>query len=176
MEASAGLLMSCWCLTQVNIGRLKGHGASLATSVFWPWFAELYCACRCSATFAVQPVEEYNAGVLEDPGLDALAVTQEPQLVSSKSKMQVCQRNMSNELFLTHKWADVNAQCAFGVRLECVVYDMCLCSMQIELSSPDPADEEAVAYYNAQRGMHSKTNTLRRGMAATRRKPAVAKF
>ncbi|KAL3152339.1 hypothetical protein ABBQ32_001403 [Trebouxia sp. C0010 RCD-2024] len=88
----------------------------------------------CSATFAVQPVEEYNAGVLEDPGLDALAVTQEPQLVSSKSKMQ------------------------------------------IELSSPDPADEEAVAYYNAQRGMHSKTNTLRRGMAATRRKPAVAKF
>ena len=47
--------------------------------------------------------------------------------------------------------------------------------MQIELSSPDPADEEAVAYYNAQRGMHSKTNTLKRGMVA-RRKPAVAKF
>lgn len=53
---------------------------------------------------------------------------------------------------------------------------MFLCSMQIELSPPDPADEEAVAYYNAQHGMHSKTNTLKRGMAATRRKPAVAKF
>ena len=50
------------------------------------------------------------------------------------------------------------------------------CSMQVELTPPDPADEEAVAYYNAQRGMHSKANTLKRGMAATRRKPAVAKF
>ena len=48
--------------------------------------------------------------------------------------------------------------------------------MQMEVSPPDPADEGAVAYYNAQRGMHSKTNTLKRGMAAARRKPAVAKF
>ena len=50
------------------------------------------------------------------------------------------------------------------------------CSMQVELAPPDPADEEAMAYYNAQRGMQSKSHTLRRGMAATRRKPAVAKF
>ena len=48
--------------------------------------------------------------------------------------------------------------------------------VQIELSPPDPADEEAVAYYNAQRGMHGKTSTLKRGMAGTRRRPAISKF
>ena len=48
--------------------------------------------------------------------------------------------------------------------------------VQIELSPPDPADEEAVAYYNAQRGVHGKMGTLKRGMAGTRRRPAIAKF
>ena len=48
--------------------------------------------------------------------------------------------------------------------------------MQIELVPPDPADEEAVAYYNAQRGLHGKTNTLKKALGGTRRKPAIAKF
>ncbi len=48
--------------------------------------------------------------------------------------------------------------------------------LQIDISPPDPADEEAVAYYNAQRGLQGKMSTLKRGMGGTRRRPAIAKF
>lgn len=70
---------------------------SLAIPVLESWGFELYCTCRCFATFAAQSVVEYNAGGLEDQGLDALAAAQEPQFVSSKSKMQVCHRGLSSK-------------------------------------------------------------------------------
>lgn len=127
-------------------------------------------------------MEEADAGVLvttgstaEDEGFDALARGQEPQLVLSKSKMQVCQKYLciaSAFLFHIHDRMPV---VPFGWAV-LALWVMFSCLMQVELTPPDPADEEAVAYYNAQRGMYSKTNTLKRGMAATRRKPAVAKF
>ncbi len=41
---------------------------------------------------------------------------------------------------------------------------------------PDLADEEAVAYYNAQHGLQGTMSTLKRGMQGTRRRPAIAKF
>lgn len=127
-------------------------------------------------------MEEADAGVLvttgttaEDEGLDAVARLQEPQSVSSESKMQVCQKYLciaSAFLFDTHDRMPV---VPFGWTV-LAVWVMFSCFVQVELTPPDPADEEAVAYYKAQRGMYSKANTLKRGMAATRRKPAVAKF
>ncbi|KAL0026017.1 hypothetical protein WJX79_001669 [Trebouxia sp. C0005] len=47
---------------------------------------------------------------------------------------------------------------------------------QIDISPPNPADEEAIAYYNAQRGLQGKMSTLKRGLEGTRRRPAIAKF
>ncbi|DBB10638.1 TPA: hypothetical protein ACH3X3_007147 [Trebouxia sp. C0006] len=47
---------------------------------------------------------------------------------------------------------------------------------QIDVGPPDLADEEAVAYYNAQHGLQRKMSTLKRGMQGTRRRPGIAKF
>ncbi|KAL0031522.1 hypothetical protein WJX77_005047 [Trebouxia sp. C0004] len=47
---------------------------------------------------------------------------------------------------------------------------------QINVLPPDLADEEAVAYYDAQHGLQGKMSTLKRGMQGTRRRPAIAKF
>ena len=48
--------------------------------------------------------------------------------------------------------------------------------LQIDVGPPDLADEEAVAYYNAQHGLQRKMSTLKRGMQGTRRRPGIAKF
>ena len=66
--------------------------------------------------FAVQAAEEYGAGVVDDQGLDAVAAAPEPELVSSKSKMQVCKKNIHVQTsFCFMQWVDVNA--AIGDRL-----------------------------------------------------------
>lgn len=47
--------------------------------------------------------------------------------------------------------------------------------LQVLSSPPDPADEEAMAFYHAQQGFRGKTLTVKRSMAATRRRPAIPK-
>ena len=45
--------------------------------------------------------------------------------------------------------------------------------LQAPASPPDPSDEEATAFYNAQQGLRGKSLTVKRTMAVTRRRPVM---